>query len=202
MFFFDSAFVTSLAGNIWMSLFIGACVGIGRELGRDCSHQELLCDLAGIQPTCFFAFSCVWSELYAVFNQELENITISQASEMLENQTPAVYLSNVGPQEHHDMLSEFQVALQNQNVVSKLALSVISPTASLELSTVSPEAVQALQQLRQSKHAFVKRASEIMGSRDLLLSNWFQRMGGRVVAAVTGGGHTSDEVLSWMQVLI
>ena len=184
-----------------MSLFVGARVGIGRELGDNCSHQELLCDLAGIQPTCLFAFSYLWSELHAVFNQELDIITISQASEMLETQTPAVFLGKV-LQEHPDPMSEFQVALLQQNVAPKLALRVVSNYSSLAVSSMAPEAVQAAQQLQQSKRAFVKSAAEIIGSRDLLLSNWFQRMGGRVVAAVTGGGHTSDEVLSWMQVLV
>jgi long-subunit acyl-CoA synthetase (AMP-forming) len=184
-----------------MSLFVGARVGIGRELSDNCSHQELLCDLAGIQPTCLFAFSYLWSELHAVFNQELDGITISQALEMLETQTPAVFLGKV-PQEHPDPMSDFQVALLQQNVAPKLALRVVSNYSSLAFGSMELGAVQAAQQLQQSKRTFVKSAAEIIGSRDLLLSNWFQRMGGRVLAAVTGGGHTSEEVLSWMQVLV
>lgn len=184
-----------------MSLFIGARVGIGRELGDGCSHQELLCDLAGVQPTCFFAFSYLWSELHAVFNRELENITISQACEILESKTPAAISANV-EQVHDNVLSDFQVALRQQNIAPALALRVISPPVSLHLGTTAPEATSAVQQLWQSKQTFVKHAAEIIGSRELLLCNWFQRMGGRVLAAVTGGGHTSEEVLSWMQVLL
>jgi long-subunit acyl-CoA synthetase (AMP-forming) len=184
-----------------MSLFIGARVGIGRELGDGCSHQELLCDLAGVQPTCFFAFSYLWSELHAVFNRELENITISQACEILESKTPAAMSANV-EQVHDNVLSDFQVALRQQSIAPALALRVISPPVSLHLGTTAPEATSAVQQLLQSKQTFVKHAAEIIGSRELLLSNWFQRMGGRVLAAVTGGGHTSEEVLSWMQVLM
>lgn len=184
-----------------MSLFVGARVGIGRELGNGCSHQELLSDLAGIQPTCMFAFSYLWSELYAVFNSELENITTSQACEILDSKTPSVLAANV-EHEHENALSDFQVALRQQSIVPALALRVISLPASLELGAIAPEAAPAVQQLQQSKRAFVKHAADIIGSRELLLSNWFQRMGGRVLAAVTGGGHISDEVLSWMQVFL
>jgi hypothetical protein len=184
-----------------MSLFIGARVGIGRELGEGCSHQELLCDLAGLQPTCVFAFSYLWSELHAVFNRELESITISQACEILESKTPAGISDNV-EQVHDHVLSDFQVALRQQNIAPTLALRVISPPVSFHLGTTAPEATSAVQQLWQSKQTFVKHAAEIIGTKELLLSNWFQRMGGRVLAAVTGGGHTSEEVLSWMQVLL
>ena len=184
-----------------MSVFIGARVGIGRQ---HCSHQELLCDLAGIQPTYLFAFSYLWSELHATFNRELEGITISQASDMLQNKTPAIFLGPPGDEVADDVqpspLSDFQVALQERNVLPRLALRVIAPTTPLSVSGASPEAACALQQLQLSKHAFVSHAAAIIGSRELLLANWFQRMGGRVVAAVTGGGHTSDEVLAWMQV--
>ena len=187
-----------------MSLFVGARVGIGRELGDNCSHQELLCDLAAIQPTYLFAFSYLWSELHATFNRELEGITISQASDMLQNKTPAIFLGPPGDEVADDVqpspLSDFQVALQERNVLPRLALRVIAPTTPLSVSGASPEAACALQQLQLSKHAFVSHAAAIIGSRELLLTNWFQRMGGRVVAAVTGGGHTSDEVLAWMQV--
>jgi hypothetical protein len=178
-----------------MSLFIGARVGIGRELGEGCSHQELLCDLAGIQPTCFFAFSYLWSELHALFNRQLENITISQACDILESKTPAASAAKV-EQVHANVLSDFQVALRQQSIAPALALRVISPTVSLQLDTTAPETNAAVQQLLQSKQTFVKHAADIIGSRELLLANWFQRMGGRVKAPVTGGGHTSEEVLS------
>ena len=184
-----------------MSLFIGARVGIGRELGEGCRHQELLCDLAGLQPTCVFAFSYLWSELHALFNRELENLTISQACDILESKTPAASAAKV-EQVHANVLSDFQVALRQQSIAPALALRVISPSVSLHLGTAAPEATSAVQQLWQSKQTFVKHAADIIGSRELLLSNWFQRMGGRVLAAVTGGGHTSQEVLSWMQVLL
>lgn len=182
-----------------MCVFLGARVGIGRELGGSCSHTDLLHDVAGIEPTCFFAFSYLWSELHALFMTQLDAITICQAADMLERQTPAVFVHEAADS-NHDVISDFQVALRQQNVAPRLALQVISPTATLDLSAAAPEAAKAIQQLQQSKHTFVKHASQIIGSRELLLSNWFQRMGGRVLAAVTGGGHTSDEVLEWMQV--
>lgn len=182
-----------------MCVFLGARVGIGRELGGNCSHSDLLHDVAGIEPTCFFAFSYLWSELYALFNKELEGITVSQAADMLERRTPAVF-AHEAADANSDVMSDFQVALRLQNVAPRLALQIISPAATLDISAAGPEAASAMRQLQQSKHAFVKHASQIIGSRELLLSNWFQRMGGRVLAAVTGGGHTSDDVLAWMQV--
>ncbi len=188
-----------------MSLFIGARVGIGRELGEDCSHHELLCDFAGIEPSCYFAFSYLWSELHAAFNRELEVNTISHAFHMIENQTPAIF-EDQGLLKHHDLHSDVQVALLQRTFSPQLALSVISLTASLESSNIAPEVVPALQQLQQSKRAFVNSAATITGSRDLLTAKWCQRMGGNLLkgsalAAVTGGGHTSEEVLLWMQVL-
>jgi hypothetical protein len=191
-----------------MSLFVGARVGIGRELGEDSSHHELLCDFAGIEPSYYFAFSCLWSELHAAFNRELEANTISHAFHMIENQTPAIF-EGAGLLKHHDVHwhSDVQAALLQRTFSPQLALSVISPTASLESSNLAPEVVPAVQQLQQSKRAFVNSAAKITGSRDLLVANWCQRMGGNLVkhsalAVVTGGGHTSEEVLSWMQVLV
>jgi len=183
-----------------MSLFIGARVGIGRQ---HCSHEQLLCDIAGMQPTYLFAFSYLWSELHAAFNRELEAITISQASDMLQSKTPAIFVgasANKSAEMQPSPLSDFQVALHERNVLPRLALSVIARDVSLDVIAAAPEAARALQQLQLSKQTFVKHAAAIIGSCELLLANWFQRMGGRVVAAVTGGGHTSDEVLAWMQV--
>jgi long-subunit acyl-CoA synthetase (AMP-forming) len=181
-----------------MSVFIGARVGIGRELGPGCSYPELLCDLAGMQPTYLFAFSCLWSDLHAVFMQELEATTNSQAFEMLERGTPAILVGDGATVPSEDVaLSNFSLALQQQSVAPKLALRVMSFSNSMNLCT----AAAALQQLQRSKHIFVHHAADIIGSRELLLSNWFQRMGGRVLSAVTGGGHTSERVLAWMQVM-
>ena len=46
---------------------------------------------------------------------------------------------------------------------------------------------------------FVDAASDILGIKSLLVADWFERFGGRVLIPVTGGGFTSDEVLRWME---
>jgi hypothetical protein len=46
--------------------------------------------------------------------------------------------------------------------------------------------------------SFVNAAGSLLGIKDLLLLEWYERFGGRVFVPVTGGGHTSEEVLQWM----
>jgi hypothetical protein len=50
----------------------------------------------------------------------------------------------------------------------------------------------------ESWEQFVDSLAKLLGTKDLLLLDWYNRFGGRIFIPVTGGGHTSDEVISWM----
>lgn len=45
---------------------------------------------------------------------------------------------------------------------------------------------------------FMNLVGSLLGIKDLLLLEWYSQFGGRLFVPVTGGGHTSEEVIKWM----
>lgn len=66
-------------GICWQACFSGV------RIGQSAAHKplELLEDFRYIQPTFLFCFSYLWAEFYAIFNKELEDITVKCIAERI-----------------------------------------------------------------------------------------------------------------------
>lgn len=165
-------------GVCWQACFAGARIGLINTVQHDA--MALLSNIRAVRPTFLLCMSYLWCEYFAHFKRDLEQRVLSS---MLQNKNVTRMILN----EYHNCFSkETDVDRINH--------------AGSDTDIDDPRLEVCIAAMRQQEDwgNFLDCAASVLGIKDFLLLEWYDHFGGRVFVPVTGGGHTSEEVLQWM----
>ena len=164
-------------GICWQACFAGARIGLVAPSTHD--PLLLLRNIKAIQPTFLLCMSYLWCEYFALFKRDLEQRVIKYITN--SNLAGIKILPNLNlgslPFSNHKYDCETNV---DDLVDDRLRVCIAAMRQQEDWST------------------FISASGTLLGIKDLLLLEWYDLFGGRVFVPVTGGGHTSEEVLRWM----
>lgn len=165
-------------GICWQACFAGARIGLVAPSTSDALF--LLRNIKAVQPTFLLCMSYLWCEYFALFKRDLEQRVIEYItnSSMVEIEILSHLKLGSLLCSNHKYGSESNV--DGVLVDDRLRVCIAAMRQQEEWST------------------FINASGALLGIKDLLLLEWYDLFGGRVFVPVTGGGHTSEEVLQWM----
>ena len=165
-------------GVCWQACFAGARIGLINTAQHDA--MTLLSNIKAVRPTFLLCMSYLWCEYFAHFKRDLEQLVLAR---MLQNKE----VTGMMLEEYHNCFSK-ETDIDQINHVESIT-DITDPR--LEIC------IAAMRQ-QEDWGSFLDSAASVLGIKDLLLLEWYDHFGGRVFVPVTGGGHTSEEVLQWM----
>lgn len=205
------------------ALFAGARIGLISS--RDQDATGLLAHIRGVQPTFLLCMSHLWCEYYALFKRELEYRVVEaimkedtvKSEILIQYDIYKAFISHLESNDNNNN-SNISESVTNTGNSESMEVSVMVDTTegsdfgvseSLTLQKRGPSlgaadldstlhiCIAAMRQLEEWG-AFIDSVGSVLGIKDVLLLDWYGYFGGRVFVPVTGGGHTSEEVLQWM----
>jgi long-subunit acyl-CoA synthetase (AMP-forming) len=165
-------------GVCWQACFAGARIGLINTAQHDA--MTLLSNIKAVRPTFLLCMSYLWCEYFAHFKRDLERRVLAC---MLKNKDVTSM-----------MLNEYRNCLCKETDVDVINHA----DGNTDITDSRLEVCIAAMRQQEDWGNFLDSAASVLGIKDLLLLEWYDHFGGRVFVPVTGGGHTSEEVLQWM----
>ena len=176
-------------GICWQACFAGARIGLVSPSTHDA--LVLLRNIKAVKPTFLLCMSYLWCEYFALFKRDLEQRVVEY-----------IMTSRLAKAEivRHFCLGSHQIVNSEDHGAMTVERNICLSTDVLTDEEKSDRLHICLVAMRQQEDwgSFVNAAGSLLGIKDLLLLEWYDLFGGRVFVPVTGGGHTSEEVLHWM----
>lgn len=165
-------------GVCWQACFAGARIGLINLAQHDA--MTLLASMKAVRPTFLLCMSYLWCEYFAHFKRDLEQRVLAS---VLQNKDVTSKMLD----EYHNCFGQVTEVDRINHVDN-------------DTDGTDPRLDVCIASMRQQEDwgHFLDSAASVLGIKDLLLLEWYDHFGGRVFVPVTGGGHTSEEVLQWM----
>jgi long-subunit acyl-CoA synthetase (AMP-forming) len=163
---------------------------------------KFLAQVRAIKPTFFLGMSHLWCECYAVYKRELEVATVQAISRNLKIR--GAFIQQYESIQDVDILDELSHTLVHTSFAASPHGGIPAPSTSprdpegVDQTAIRFDVCLTAARALKGWDSFVDSMAKLLGIKDMLLLDWYDRFGGRVFIPVTGGGHTSDEVLAWM----